>query len=561
MTVRANVTAPGRRGTTIAVQLLDESGEQLQRQTAVVDDEDEPLAFRFQFRPDQSGVSFFTVQADALQGDDEVVSESDEATSANNRRVVAVDRGGGPYRVLYVCGRPNWEFKFMRRALAGDDQLDLVGLIRIAKRQAKFDFQRRDGNRENPLFDGFEETEVETAERYDEPVLLRLGLREGEEEELLGGFPDAEEELYAYDAIVLDDVEAQFFTQDQLRLIEEFVSRRGGGFLMLGGVDSFVDGEYDRTPVGGVLPVYLDGLSPPPTGRAFRLSLTREGWLEPWVRTRTTESDEQRRLSDMAPFGVLSTVGRIKPGATVLSRVEDAAGERHPALVAQRFGEGRAAALLIGDLWRWSMRRDDDEGDDFERAWRQTIRWLVAEVPQRVEATLRPAADAENDAVEALVRVRDEAYRPLDNARVKLRLRMPDGREVMLDAEQADAAGAYSARFLPRKPGPYLVAVTAVGPEGEEIGLCEAGWVAQGAADEFRRLAPDREFAAEIATATGGEVVSADGLEQFVASLSSRAAPISERWFYPLWHTWALFLVAVAALAGEWGLRRMKGLA
>ena len=40
-----------------------------------------------------------------------------EATLANNRRLATVDRGGGPYRVLYVGGRPNWEFKFLRRAV------------------------------------------------------------------------------------------------------------------------------------------------------------------------------------------------------------------------------------------------------------------------------------------------------------------------------------------------------------------------------------------------------------------------------------------------------------
>ena len=36
--------------------------------------------------------------------------------------------GGGPFRILYVSGRPNWEFKFLRRALQEEDELDLVGL-------------------------------------------------------------------------------------------------------------------------------------------------------------------------------------------------------------------------------------------------------------------------------------------------------------------------------------------------------------------------------------------------------------------------------------------------
>ncbi len=66
-----------------------------------------------------------------------------EATLANNSRLAAVDRGRGPYRVLYVCGRPNWEYKFLRRAVEEDDQVQLVGLLRIARREPKFDFRSR----------------------------------------------------------------------------------------------------------------------------------------------------------------------------------------------------------------------------------------------------------------------------------------------------------------------------------------------------------------------------------------------------------------------------------
>ena len=251
---------------------------------------------------------------------------AEEATLANNRRLVAVDRGGGPYRILYVSGRPNWEFKFLRRALADDDQLDLVGLLRIAKREPKFSFRRRGDQPTNQLFEGFENPDGDAAENYDEPVLVRLGTED--ENELRDGFPKTADELYRYDALVLDDVEAAFFTQDQLTLIDDFVSRRGGGLLMLGGAESFLGGEYRRTPVANALPVYLDpldGPSSPPTATSpedvprFRLALTREGWLEPWVRLRKTEPEDRERLAKMPPFQTVNAVGRLKPGATVLA--------------------------------------------------------------------------------------------------------------------------------------------------------------------------------------------------------------------------------------------------
>ena len=54
---------------------------------------------------------------------------------------MVVDQGAGPYRVLYVSGRPNWEFKFLRRAIEEDKEVELIGLVRIAQRQPKFDFR------------------------------------------------------------------------------------------------------------------------------------------------------------------------------------------------------------------------------------------------------------------------------------------------------------------------------------------------------------------------------------------------------------------------------------
>ncbi len=358
-------------------------------------------------------------------------------------------------------------------------------------------------------------------------------------------------------------MEAGFFTQDQLTLLRNFVSHRGGGLLMLGGPDSFADGKYDRTPVGELLPVYLNRRdAAPPGDPEYRLVLTREGWLQPWVRTRKTEDEERRRLDAMSSFRTLSRVGDIKPGAVVLSEVRDAAGETAPALVAQQFGKGHVAALLIGDLWRWGIRRADPAEDDLDRSWRQTVRWLVGDVPGRVDVAVRPRDDATSPAVEIAVRVKDAEYRPLDNAKVALRITLPGGDALALDAAPAGGeAGAYAASYVAKQPGPYRVAAAATAPDGSAVGEREAGWAAQPAADEFNRLEPDRDFLKSIAAKTKGELVDGDRLDSFVASLSSRDAPITEPWTSPLWHHPLYFLVAIACLSAEWGLRRVNGLA
>jgi hypothetical protein len=558
-TVRADVLGSGLAGESITAALVGDGDKELQSQTVEVPEDGEPLALRFQLRPEHDGVNFYRVRV-APEG--AAKPQAAEATLANNERLVVVDRGGGPYRVLYVCGRPNWEFAFLRRALKADDQLELLGLVRIARREPKFSFRSKAGESTNPLFRGFEHPDEESAERYDQPVMIRLGTRD--ENELRDGFPKTAEELYAFDAVVLDDVEAGFFSQDQLTLLQNFVSRRGGGLLMLGGPDSFAAGKYDRTPVGNLLPVYVDR-NPASTARgehAYRLSLTREGWLQPWVRLRQTEPEERERLSTMTPFRMLTPVGSIKPAATVLAEVVDEEGTKYPALVAQRFGRGRSAALLVGDFWRWAMRRPNEKENDMEKAWRQTVRWLVADVPRRVEVDVQPLEDSAIGAVTLSVRVRDAEYLPLDNAQVAVEVRMPDGRALSLDTEpHAEETGAYIATHVPRQPGAYRAAIKVSAPDGSPVGEREAGWVAQPAADEFKLLRPNRAWLEEVAAKTGGEVIAADKLDQLVASLPARKAPITEPWVRPAWNHPLFYLAILGCLVGEWGLRRWKGLA
>src|SRR5690606_10303858 len=131
--------------------------------------------------PPGSGVQFHEVSVALPDSSSSPVT--DEATLHNNRRIVLFDRGRPAYRILYVGGRPNWEFKFLNRALLDDPQLQLVGLLRLALREPKFEFRGRSGEASNPLFRGFRGADDTT--RYDQPVLTRINTRD--EAELRGG--------------------------------------------------------------------------------------------------------------------------------------------------------------------------------------------------------------------------------------------------------------------------------------------------------------------------------------------------------------------------------------
>ncbi|HEY0706831.1 MAG TPA: hypothetical protein VGG33_08545 [Polyangia bacterium] len=482
-----------------------------------------------------------------------------EATQLNNVRRVHVPRPRGPTRLLYVGGRPNWEYKFLRRALERDRLLELTGLVRAAAREPKFAFLTRQGEAVNPLYRGFGTT-TNDAERFDEPVLVRLDVRNNDE--LRGGFPKTAEELFSYQGLIIDDMESGFFSAAQQTLVDRFVSERGGGLLMLGGIASFRHGGYERTPIGDLLPVHLGA---PRTGESMtaplgrRLTLTREGWLEAWMRLRDSETAERARLEAMPPFQVASGTTGLKPGATVLARLSFGKSEI-PALVMQRAGEGRTAALTVGDLWRWGLRQTPGEADDLAKFWRQTLRALVADVPAPVSADLSPhPAEAGAFAVRVAARGRD--FRPAADATVEIDAIYPDGRRVRLSSEPGTDPGTFDAVVRPEGPGVYRVAVRATASDGQLLGEAEAGRAIDLDADEHRAVRPDRAFLAEIARASGGAVVAANELDQWAERLRDRPAPVSDIHVRPLWHSWLVLLIALGCLAAEWTLRRRRGLA
>jgi len=529
----------------------------------------EPVPFRFQLRPEKSGVLFYRLRVGAKDEWEQFAKpeSSVEATLANNSRVIVVDRGKGPYRILYVAGRPNWEYKFLNRALDGDDQLELTGLIRIAKREPKFDFRGRVGESSNPLYRGFGNQSKEEIERYDQPVMRALNTRD--QFELQGGFPKTVEELYNYQAIVLDDLEAEFFTADQMALLQKFVSDRGGGFLMLGGAESFHQGKYARTTVGDMLPVYVDQLTESGPFNDLHLSLTREGWVQPWARLRDNESAEKMRLGSMTGFQILNAVRGIKPGASVIATVADSRANTYPALIVQRFGRGRTAALVIGDIWRWGLH-DKEAHADMDKAWRQMMRWLVSDVPPRIDFQAEPKSGDPDQALSLQVRARDKKFQPVDNASVVVTVTcvgQSSGNStsaipaIRLNTEPAlTEPGLYQTTYVPREAGGYRAEAVVTDATGTEVGRAEVGWTADPAADEFRSLTPNRALLETIAKKTGGEIISASKLDEFATSLPHRQAPVLETWTTPFWHQPAVFLFALACFVAEWGLRRWKGL-
>ena len=143
-----------------------------------------------------------------------------EENRANNSVTRLVNVESAKRRVLYVEGEPRWEYKFIRRAEEDDRIVTIVSMLRTS---------------ENKIY--------------------RQGIEDPKE--LADGFPSRAKDLFAYQAIVIGSVEASYFTPAQKELIQQFVDRRGGGLLLLGGRASLGDGGWAASNLADLLPVLL----------------------------------------------------------------------------------------------------------------------------------------------------------------------------------------------------------------------------------------------------------------------------------------------------------------
>ncbi len=261
-------------------------------------------------------------------------------------------------KILYFEGEPRFEFKFIRRAIPEGDNVIVTSLIRTADNK-----------------------------------YLRQGV-DGPDE-LVAGFPKTREELFSYRALIIGSLEAAALTGDQMRMIAEFVDKRGGGLLMLGGPRAFAEGGYAGTAVADVLPVVLERTNVQAKGTVTRLNVkpTRAGAATAVTQLGPTEAASAEKWNSLPVVTSVNRVTAVKPGATVLLTGTDETRAERPMLVFQRYGRGKSFAFLPQDSWMWQMHSTIAVDDlTHENFWRQLLRWLVDGVPDQVEPTLRQRA-------------------------------------------------------------------------------------------------------------------------------------------------------------------------
>ena len=327
-------------------------GPRVQSQEVTLPADGESAATRVHLTASEAGPRTFRFRIAAQPG---------EQIAENNQQDVLIEVADRREKILYFEGEPRFELKFIRRAVAEDKNLQVVVPA------------------------------AHVAEQVPAPDV-------DDADELAGGLPKTREELFQYRGLILGSVEAGFFTADQLRMIADFVSQRGGGLLMLGGRHSFAEGGYARTPLADVLPVVLE--AQPRRRAAFfaeiKVEPTRlrdDPRRHPARGHRRAERRSAGRRCRRSPRSTRSAArspGAVDPARRARRRP---ARRRRSSSPTSATARGKSLAFTVHDSWLWQMHADIPLEDmTHENLWRQLLRWLVSGVPGPVTVSRLAAA-------------------------------------------------------------------------------------------------------------------------------------------------------------------------
>ncbi len=479
-----------------------------------------------------------------------VPAQPGEILRENNHRDLYVRVRDGRDKILYYEGQPRFEVGFLRRALEDDENLQLVVLQRTGE------------------------------ERF-----VRLDVDDGDE--LAGGFPRSREELFEYRGLILGSVEASAFTPEQMRMIADFVDRRGGGLLVLGGAHSLGEGGYAGTALDPLLPLVPAGsASAESPEQAYfaqlRIGPTESGARHPVLPFGAADDGEAAEPTsagvgalaaarrpvvswdDLPPLTTVNRLGEARAGATVLLTGDDVdrPGSQQPVLAYQRYGAGLSVVLSVHDTWLWQMHGDIPlEDRTHETFWRQLLRWLVQDAPHSLEVRAVRDRVAPDEPVGLIARVRSDEFLPVNGATVTGIVTDPFGNEETIRLSwSVERDGEYRGSFLPQVDGPFEIRIQAedesrrltAPPIHVEAGVHDA---------EFQNAAMRVDLLRRIAEETGGAFYTPETTEGLPEALrySDRGTVVQEE--RDLWDLPVFFFLLVGLLSTEWFLRRRLGLA
>jgi hypothetical protein len=365
-----------------------------------------------------------------------------------------------------------------------------------------------------------------------------------------------------YDLVILGDVDAAFFTAEELGLLEELIRDRGASLLVLCG-PMHTPSSYSGTPVETLLPVRFDAEAEwEMISESVYPVLTPEG-RSSMVMLLENDPDENDRIwSRVAPLDHLPPLLGAKPGATVLATLSDAASgsQVYPLVAWHRYGTGKCMSMASDRLWRLRFKT----GDKYHwRVWSQSIQFLTLSrlmgEHKRIRLETDRALYQDGEQVRLYAHVLDEDFEPVVQQSFEISVNGADGnalREPVSLQPDRTSPGLYEGYFTAPAAGRYRLEANEDEKEISNTTEFQVAAVNRELSDTNMR----RDGLQRIAQLTGGSLLAPEEMAKLGSLLDAKPITTTVRSERPLWDSWLVVALLISLLGAEWILRRRNDL-
>lgn len=509
------VAAPGADGGKVQVALLVDGSVAITRDFAVGRGR---ARFSFEHRPTKARRYRYETRISGLTSD---------PAPQNNSATHLVDVVDRPIRVLYLEHYPRFENKFLMQALEADPGVQLVSVLRT------------------PGGGWY----VKGKACHKDPE---------------SGIPASADELFLYEVIILGDLPRKTFSEDgdrtetRLRNVADFVTRRGGGLVTLGGQQVYVAGNYGDSPLAEILPFDLQPAKEKQLSGRFFMDVPSAALEHPIMRIGPDRTKSDELWKEMVQLDGCDAVGNVRPAATLLG-TREMEKKRVPVLAVMKVGRGHVLSAAFDTGWRWQLARTTKESS-FRTFWGNAIRFLAPDPrrePNQPTIEAYGGRPAVGDTLHLASELLDDFYQPVSKAPLEAHVTRPSGQVVRhYPSDIPEAPGLYEYDIQLPEPGEYKVETYYLGKKRSD-----RTFEVRPQADEFLDVSPDATALRELAEATGGVSVRPDELDKLMAAIDVTPEHAQELAVVPLWNHPLTLLAFILVVCLDCLVRKRGGLA
>ncbi len=502
--VRASIVANGMSGKTVSVELW-RSGQKEAESTVTFNEDEQTRPVVFSLSTSEPGMIPFELRIEDAAADEE-----------SKKRPFLVEVVAPGKRILYVQNGFNFEFKFLRRAVVGDRNLQLQTFVRTG-----------------------------------EGKLVSIGGGTGQKLEL------TQAGLAPYALVILGDLPPESLSQEQSGALKEYVNR-GGSLILLGGLNSFGSSKIADTSLAEISPAVLP--ADYREGR-FPSRMTEAGLRHPVLGALFNEVKQ-------FPAVLSANIARsLAPGAEVLMEAE-ISGQRTPLLVTARFGGGRVVAFMSDSLWRWRMGvLTGTPGKSFyDVFWGQLIEWVIPKADEKIGSA---KLEVFTERSSYLMGERPEVRAIFDPgsaggklpSTLPLKVRTPDGKTFdyamkpgNFVASSGKSVSGYTVKVEPNVSG-IFVAQSNWGAGKDKL-EAESRFSVSEPLPEKAGKPIDRVFLGKVAEQTGGKFFGIDQVDSWGELVVGKEQQVSRVRLLDLWNHPVLLVALLVLLSADWLTRK-----